>query len=332
MSKLKYLAALLIVSCIPVFASAQTPGREMLDNMSKAFRELDYQGVFTYEYGAEMESMRIIHAVRDGVEVERLIYLNGEPREVFRNGHLLECIHPGDQILRLGHTISSGPFARSFLQSVGDIEDYYEITAGSGKRIAGKMTNELRIRPKDKYRNGFWFYIDQDSSLLLKSTIISPEGRPLERFQFATVEIGIEIDDAELLSNQPATEDSHQILAETMPAAKLATIEGMDLAVTWMPPGFTIAARLKTDNSDGPLRLALYTDGLASLSVFVEQAQGADSNVSDGGGRARHGATVAYTHKMMINDKPYNVTVVGEVPLFTAARVARYVVAQVAVN
>jgi sigma-E factor negative regulatory protein RseB len=320
------------MSYIPAFALAQSPARTMLDGMSKALRELDYQGVFTYEYGAEMESMRIIHAVRDGVEVERLIYLNGEPREVFRYGHLLECVHPGDQILRLGHTISSGPFANSFLQSVGDIEDYYEITQGGSKRIAGKITNELRIRPKDKYRNGFWFYLDQDSSLLLKSTIISPEGRPLERFQFASVEISEEIADSDLISNKAATEDSHQILAQTMPAAKLATVEGMDLAVTWLPPGFTLAARSETTNIDGSLRLALYTDGLASLSVFIEQPQAADENVSDSGGRARHGATVAYTHKMIINDKPYDVTVVGEIPLFTAARVARYVQAQAAVN
>jgi negative regulator of sigma E activity len=35
---------------------------------------------------------------------------------------------------------------------------------------------------------------------------------------------------------------------------------------------------------------------------------------------------------MIINDKPYDVTVVGEIPLFTAARVARYVEAQAAVN
>ncbi|MFQ3324166.1 MAG: sigma-E factor negative regulatory protein RseB [Pseudomonadales bacterium] len=332
MPKLRYLAALLIISYLPASALAQSPARTMLDGMSKAFRELDYHGVFTYEYGAEMESMRIIHAVRDGVEVERLIYLNGEPREVFRHGHLLECVHPGDQILRLGHTISSGPFSRSFLKSVGNIEDHYEITQGGSKRIAGKMANELRIRPKDKYRNGFWFYLDQDSSLLLKSTIISPEGRPLERFQFASVEIGVEIDDADLVSDKAATEDTHQILAQTMSAAKLANVEGMDLAVTWLPPGFTIAARSETTNSGGPLRLALYTDGLASLSVFIEQSQAVDENINDGGGRARHGATVAYTHKMMINDKPYNVTVVGEVPLFTAARVARYVKAQAAVN
>jgi sigma-E factor negative regulatory protein RseB len=308
------------------------PAREMLDNMSKAFRELDYQGVFTYEYGAEMESMRIIHAVRDDVEIERLIYLNGEPREVFRKGHSLKCVHPGDQILHSELSTPNCPFTRPILQPVSDIEDYYEITAATGKRIAGKMTNELRVRPKDKYRNGFWFYIDQDSSLLLKSTIISPEGRPLERFQFASVEIDAEINDEDLISDQPSAKGSHQVLTETIPAAKLATVEGMDLAVTWLPPGFTLAARLEANENDSPLRLALYTDGLASLSVFVEQTQGDAANISDGGGRARHGATVAYTHKMMINEKPYNVTVVGEVPLFTAARVARYVVAQAAIN
>lgn len=49
-----------------------------LDAMSRSFRSLDYQGVFTYEQGQSLSSVRIAHAVIDGVEQERLVHLDGE--------------------------------------------------------------------------------------------------------------------------------------------------------------------------------------------------------------------------------------------------------------
>ena len=46
----------------------------------------------------------------------------------------------------------------------------------------------------------------------------------------------------------------------------------------------------------------------------------------DGEGRAQQGATVAYTRAINIDSRFYLVTVIGEVPLDTAKRVAASIV------
>ncbi|MEH6550204.1 MAG: MucB/RseB C-terminal domain-containing protein [Pseudomonadales bacterium] len=317
---------LLPLLLLSISVEAASP-RELLDQMSRAFREQNYQGFFTYEYSGEMQSMQIIHAVQDGVEFERLIYLNGEPREVIRRGHELSCIHPGDQILRLGHTISSGPFARTFLEPLSDLEDNYDLSMGEVKRIANRSAQQIRVRPKDTYRNGFWLYLDTESHLLLKSVIVSPEGRPLERFQFATVEVGGSISEEDLQPGEGVSYPAaHQVISKTDASEQKDILGDFDMHVGWLPPGFTLAAR-SDDKRDGEaVRLALYTDGLATISVFVEPS--AEVKGQSVEGRARHGATVVYTRQINAGGKGWLVTVVGEVPLFTAARVARYVEAK----
>ena len=69
--------------------------RLLVDKMSRAQREQDYSGVFTYEYGAQLATLRIFHTVNDGVENERLIHLDGEHREILRQGHEVSCVHAG---------------------------------------------------------------------------------------------------------------------------------------------------------------------------------------------------------------------------------------------
>jgi hypothetical protein len=57
-------------------AAADDPGAR-LDAMSRAFRTLDYHGVFTYEQGQTLSSHRIVHAVAGGIERERILRPRG---------------------------------------------------------------------------------------------------------------------------------------------------------------------------------------------------------------------------------------------------------------
>ena len=319
---------LLLLASVHTFAQQETP-EQLLDRMSHSFRELQYRGVFTYEYGPEMESMEIFHGVRDGVEVERLVYLNGPYREVLRHGHSLSCIHPGDEILRLGHTVSSGPFARSFLENDSNIADHYDLSLGAEARVAGHDVRLVEVKPRDRYRNGYHLYLDEASGLLLKSMVVSPEGKVLERFQFATVEINAEITDQQLSpggSDNPQLQ-GHQVLSQDTVEQALYRNGDIELDASWLPPGFTVAARQHQPQDGRASDLAMYTDGLASLSIYIEPlvAGSPAARTSSREGRARKGATVAYTRRLQVDEQVILITVVGEVPLFTAHRVARQI-------
>lgn len=306
--------------------SAELSPRDYLDRMSYAFREQNYRGVFTYEYGAQMESMRIVHAVTDGVEQERLVYLNGEPREFVRDGHKLSCVHPGDQILRLGNSLSGGPFARTMLPQSSEIENYYRLSLGKGERVAGRETVEVKAAARDAYRYNFRLFIDKESGLLLKSLTVASNGRVLERFQFADIEIGVDLSNEDFSGSVDHGEHlQHHLAGSTKTVGVPAELIADGVNLNWLPTGFTVSARSEqaVEESQRNTQLVMYSDGFSTVTVVLEPVD-ADLQIP-ADGKARRGATVAYIRPLEINGQPYLLTVVGEVPLMTAQKIARNV-------
>ena len=84
------------------------------------------------------------------------------------------------------------------------------------------------------------------------------------------------------------------------------------------PPGFRLTeSRVRTlPGSDHPVEHLVYSDGLASVSVFVEPSDATDQALS---GLSRMGAAHAFT---LILDGQ-QITAVGEVPPNTVERIAR---------
>jgi sigma-E factor negative regulatory protein RseB len=62
----------------------------------------------------------------------------------------------------------------------------------------------------------------------------------------------------------------------------------------------------------------LYTDGLTTFSVFIEAATGAVPE-----GVASRGATLAVMDSLVHQGKSYRITVVGEIPVVTAQKIAQ---------
>ena len=80
-----------------------------------AFMDLNYDGVFSYFTGQDVATLRIVHMVVDGEQRERLVHLNGVPREIIRRGdEVTRVLMPGDNLVELSRGIASGPFARAF--------------------------------------------------------------------------------------------------------------------------------------------------------------------------------------------------------------------------
>lgn len=292
-------------------------GHAWLDRMSRAERELDYDGVFIYQQGDAIHSLRVVHAVRKGQEQERLAHLDGESREIIRRGHDITCIHPGDQQVRMDHEVPAGPFAQRFLADPAALEAAYDLVVnGKPERVAGHDAVEVDITPSDELRYGYRMVLDRETGLLLRSEIVDDAGHPLERFQFTSLAIG-KVADADL---QPALSGpgvaSHH-LVQDMARPHTAPLVETGWDVSWVPPDFKLAMAQVDRNLDGRSGVRLYTDGLAVFSVFVEDA--ADRHMPET--VLQHGATVVYAR--LLEDQPgKQVTVVGEIPVLTARRVA----------
>lgn len=276
---------------------------EWLDKMSRSLNQVSYHGVVTFQRGDDLQAMQISHSVVDGLASERLVELTGQGAEVLRVDHPLECIHPGQRLLRLGAQLRADECG---------LADYYRFRVSDGELVAGRQAVRVLIEPRDMYRYGYLMELDRETGLLLKSQTLGRGGKVLEKFQFASLSFAP--DDASAGEAQLVHRAQHPHPAPELDTDAIMT--GWN--VKWLPTGFTL-----TDLPPGASQRRTYTDGLAVFSVFLEQLS---QDIRPGEGVVRTGGTTSYTRGMHLAGRPVLVTVIGEVPLNTARMVADSIV------
>jgi sigma-E factor negative regulatory protein RseB len=299
-----YLLLTLLLSA-PAWSACETVNEQalqLLDRMSHSLRETSYQGVFTYQHGSAIQSMRIRHSVQGNMESEEVTRLSGTATRVVRTEHPLDCIHPGHKLVRIGKMYSQS----------GDncgIAALYRLTVGGQLRVAGRQAVLLHVVPRDMYRYGYQMALDTDTGLLLKTQTLALDGKVLERFQFADLQIG------NFEGEGTQVDVMHQASHPNHAAQPPASSDSPDVwQVRWVPEGFVL-----TDGSPDSRSDKTFTDGLALFTVFLESMT---ELTQPGEGRARQGGTTAYTRGMAVAGRPVLVTVLGEVPIRTARMVA----------
>ncbi|MDD3448627.1 MAG: MucB/RseB C-terminal domain-containing protein [Gammaproteobacteria bacterium] len=313
------LGAFLLAALLAAFAQAAAadsgPGPQaIMARMAEATRTLNYEGTFVYSHENRLETVRVIHAFQAGRVRERLIHLNGTPREVLRDESGVTCIYPDARSVVVERSPAGEALQPAKDMDVERLAPHYRLTLGATSRIAGRDAQEVAIDPRDGYRYGYRLWVDRDSGLLLRSDLLDREGGVLEQILFVTLEVREEIPDSALeptigVKGWSWFDESGRSYPEQ------AADEGW--SAHWLPPGFEPTTRSirRLQRVPGPVRYLGYSDGLASVSVYVQEQGAAD----EGGGRvASLGAAHAYT----VAVDGHQVTVVGEVPAETVERVA----------
>ena len=162
-----------------------SPAQDQLQSMAQANRSLNYTGRFLYQFGAEVSTMEVSHAVIGGREFQRLTHLDGRLVEVLRRGDEVVCLHPNGTLTRINRK-HSGPLALGD-RIARDVPAQYNILVDGDGRVAGRATTRMRVAPLDTYRYGYRLWLDNDSSLLLKSEIVDGSGVALERVEFVSL-------------------------------------------------------------------------------------------------------------------------------------------------
>ena len=290
-----------------LFAGQMESAHDLMARMAKASRELNYSGIFTYEYRGNLTSVKLIHEVRNGKIYERLLHMDGTQRNVVSRSDNLDCMRTGDMLLR-------GNAYRINDDNYSHLADFYEFHIKSDGRIADREVSMVHVLPKDKYRYGYVVAIDKNSGLLLQSVLMSHKGRPMERFQFVDINIGESSAHNELKIDGDEFDNIDQTNCIEVDR-KMDAPESMWRA-QWLPPGFYLASHQLPD-AEGQESM-MYTDGLAVFSVFIDSVRGRVLPPID----ATLGATVAVLTKADINGREYAICVVGEIPRGTASQVA----------
>lgn len=317
---LKFLPKTLIPVFIVTLASTPAladPAMEWVQKMSNAMRELSYRGDFVYMHENQLESMRIAHYRDEHGEKERLISLNGEAREVIRDNQNLTCIWPSSRkiVVDLSRKNSFSPI---FIpEDIARLEKFYNLKLLGMDRIANQETMVVHIDPKDRYRYGMKFWINEDNGLMMKSSLIDETNQEIEQVMFTSLRL---------------FEEGEQLVVDTLPeiAQNYTMIRyhrgesttSLEADNAWQldrtPNGFWRESVLKRKipGTDNVVQQMVYTDGLASLSIFIER----HSNDTPQGGTSM-GAVNAFIR--ILNN--HSVTAIGEVPAVTVKQAAESV-------
>jgi len=290
--------------CAEAAAASPTPG-EQLERMANALRSLSYEGTLVYLHGNRLEALRIVHRLEGGQIREQLVSLNGPVRTLTRaNGGVTCKLSDSHPISVKGHGVGKSVLNAWTLDPAA-LGDYYRVQPLGADRVADRQTDVVAIIPRDGLRYGYRFYLDRDSGLPLKSDLMGPGADPIEQVMFTSLD---------LLPSQGT--DTAAIDPEPQPPESGAESIALD-RLSWrfdsLPPGFALVMQDHwLDAGGSPVEHFLLSDGLASVSVYVE------SNPQDG---LKGGTRIGAFHATGNRVSGHQVTVVGEVPLETVEAV-----------
>ena len=276
---------------------------DWLERIGPALAELDYQGTLVMVSGTSIETLGVFHEYDGGRERMRLVTLTGPHREVIQNDKMVMCIGTGlDSVGYDADTAKRWNPAGQFADA-DKLKSYQATLAGRG-RVANRDCQLVDLKPKDGWRYGYRLWLDQKTGLPLRIALVGEGGTALEQMAFTDLKIGVKPAAVDL---QPSTEQGLRRV-QTLNPGKQAD---PGWRVRSPPPGFTLRSGRRLGDS---VQL-LYSDGLASVSVYVEPvAQG-----ERGESAMRRGAV--NVHSVWQDGR--RVVAIGKVPAATVDYFAR---------
>lgn len=280
------LLALFLSVCVS--AAEPVSPEQWVEKMSAALQEQNYQGVFIYRRGEDLAAMKVTHVVDEQGSREKLETLTGEPRSEMR-------VTPASK--------ADG------VNPLANIDDYYALKLLGNDRAAGRITQLVSVMPKDEYRYGYRLWLDQATGLLLKSDLLDQKGEIIEQVMFTSLELLSPEQIAAAIGMEKGSAMSNPAVNAEPVTAKNNWVVGT------LPQGFVLLDAYSNSPKMG-FDHSVYSDGLASVSVFIERAKSEGEAFV---GVSRMGAVSAFGHV----DAGYQITVVGDVPEITVTTIGQ---------
>jgi sigma-E factor negative regulatory protein RseB len=304
------------------FAGGQAPAqeaRDWLERMNRAVEELNYSGTFVHVLGTTPETLQIVHRNADGESGERILSLDGAGREIVRQGDRVQGILPDQRVVLLESRRDVSPLVSRLPSSSDELEAHYEIQLGGTGRVADRSVQVLEIKPRDEFRYGYMLWLDEVTAMPLRSHLVDERGQVVEQIVFTKIDVPADIP-AEALEPTIDTTGFTTLRAPSPAPGAAAHITWRAVAV---PGGFTlsVATQSQMAGSDTPVEHIVYSDGLATVSVFIE-ARETKADVGEGA------SNVGSTNAFSVTLRGRKITAIGEVPPRTVRTIATSLVAE----
>ena len=325
----KLLFCVLCSSLLWVWSAAAQSPHDWLARMVGAHDKFNYQGTLVHMCDGTMDIVRIVHRVDRGQVTERMTAQASGGRQIIRTADEVMCILPDQKKVTVERRNSAaspiGAKIANFPSFSNISSSLYAVAMAGSDRIAGRDTVILAIRPADAYRYGYRLWLDRRTALPLKFELVDDAGQGLEQGMFTEIEFyeSIPAGDVEPTIATDEFEWQHsavvsngvQGIGNDDASSNEPVRSGWRVATP--PPGFelTFVQSQLADGAATPMVQLVYSDGLATISVFIESEVEESAAVE---GMSKIGATNAFT---TFRDG-YLITAMGGVPLDTARMVA----------
>ncbi|WP_253939453.1 MucB/RseB C-terminal domain-containing protein [Halomonas sp. THAF5a] len=238
-----------------------------------------------------VRSLALSHDVVEGVEREVARFLDGPPVVFERRG----------RIGRLSWADGDGATPASPAGLVAHLEAFYRLRLSGEERLANRNAVRLDIEPLDELRYGHRLWLDKATGLPLKQILLDERGRVVETFQITQL-------------NPPRLHRGAIDLDRRRPAPDDPWRPG------WLPDGFiSKPVQTRSPRHDTAIGHRVYSDGLATLSLFVEPVAGQEQLMP---GLHRLGVSHAAVRHRELGGRVRQVVVMGELPPRVLIRVA----------
>jgi sigma-E factor negative regulatory protein RseB len=288
---------ILLAASTPTYAITSEPALERLRAMATAVRSLSYSGKLVYQRADVLANLAFEHDIVAGEEVARLRRLSGSPVERAQRGQTLIEASPGPNVLRQGYPLPG--LLNTDIRQV--LVAPYRLSLESEERVADRLAQIVTVEALDGHRHSYRFWIDQESSLLLKSQTLNLDGQVLEQFEFSELALGPQ--EIEVAGG----DESLQV--RVYPVKKASSVLQFSPA-SWLPSGYQLVSALPSRAAGQRIYTLVYSDGLGSFSIFLELRNArAQPDM-----QAILGPTVALGKDYPLAGSALRVTLVGEIP------------------
>lgn len=294
---------LVLVCCYTGIAAASEAIDSWLDKMQQAMDMKNYEGTLVIRHGDELNALRLVHGHSPDGDWDSLESLNGEARQVFRENGKVTSIFPQRKLITRSTDVLLSPLHPRLPEDREVLKKYYQLSLHGEGRVAQKAAQILVVKPRDHYRYGYRFWLDKDSGLLLKCDLTDHNGKVVEQLMFSNLKM---LDHAPSRKKLAINTEGFREVDLDSGRKAAAELKG---AAQRLPQGFrlTRASTKPAFHGKGEIRQMVYSDGMASVSVFVEQHMPEKEKLQ---GLVSMGALNAFGESL----DGYHITVIGEVP------------------
>jgi len=221
-------------------------------------------------------------------------------------------VFPERKLLTVTHNTNKHTLHPALPANLKNLEAYYTINRLKDDRIADHAAAVLDVVPNDGYRYGYRYWLDAKTGVLLRCDLLNEKRQVVEQMMFTMLEY---------LPAAPAAAFA-AIDREGFKEKRLDPVHPVQQNPVWqvsnLPTGFMLTQSRARQTRAGEILHLAYSDGLASVSVFVEPEKSIHQE--------REGASVmGAMNAFRTHVNRHFVTVVGEVPAMTVVQIARSV-------